>query len=89
MKQNGKIFILNFILLSCILGAGCSTLQTKMVNINKNSFEVQSDHKYAISNIHVINDSGELFLKGSVSKRFGKSPLLSGHIDIIFLNISG
>ena len=89
MKQKRKIMIFSFILLSFVLGTGCSTLQSKMVDINKSSFDVQSDHKYPISNIHVVNDSGELFLKGSVSRRFGKSPLLSGHIDIKFIDVNG
>ena len=88
MKHN-RLIIFNVILLAGILVSGCSTLQRKTVEINKSSFDIKNDQNYPISNIHVINESGELFLKGSVSRRFGKSPLLSGHIDIKFINVDG
>jgi len=89
MKLKKIIVIFNLIFLSGILSVGCSTLQTKIVDIDKGSFDIQNNHHYPISNVHIVEDSGELFLKGSVSHRHGKSPLSSGHVDIAFLNSDG
>ena len=80
----------NMFFLIGIFAAGCSTTQAvKIVDIDHNSFNIQNDPNYPISNIHIEKINDELFLKGSVSHRYGKSSLLTGHVDIIFLDSSG
>ena len=90
MKRNKILSIFNMFFLIGIFAVGCSTTQAvKIVNIDQSSFDIQNDPNYPISNIHVEQINDELFLKGSVSHRYGKASLLTGHVDIIFLDSSG
>ena len=90
MQHNKKLFLFILIFLFCIFVMACSTSRAvRIFDIDKSLFSIQNDLNYPISNIHIEQNSGELFLKGSVSKRYGKSPLLTGHVDIEFLDSSG
>ena len=76
-------------MLSGILAIGSSAVQAEILAIKKGFFNIQSGQKYSISNIHIVRERDGVFLRGSVGRRFGKSPLLSGHVDIAFLNSDG
>ena len=90
MKRNKILSIFNMFFLIGIFATGCSTTQAvKIVDIDQSSFNIQNDLNYPISNIHVEKNNGELFIKGSVSHRYGRSSLLTGHVDISFLNSDG
>ena len=90
MKRDKILSIFNIFFLIGIFAAGCSTTPAvKIVDIDQSTFKIQNDPHYPISNIHIEQINDELFLKGSVSHRYGKSSLLTGHVDIIFLDSSG
>jgi hypothetical protein len=72
-----------------ILFTGCAVNQSQLVDSKKINFDIKQNDNFPISNIHIIREGEEMFLKGSVSRRWGKSPLISGHVDIQFLPVNG
>lgn len=72
-----------------ILNTGCAARKYQLVSPKDYNLDIMENKDFPISNIHINSKDGDLLLKGSVSRRFGKLPLLSGDVDITFINIDG